>query len=220
LEFLVPKEEELIKRYRLLFIFILIIGGTGCSAFRNKEIISSMLSDDEDRYYITILGAPQQVQEEFEVDVYQPNLNKVSGYYSNGNPSEEEMKVLNIGREPTFIVFDTKSEVFRTNNLQHLNQFLLDKNTSAEIIKYDNARKAAWEYLKEKGWNDSAKEEWESAIVKQTIADEKYELVDKRYIGHIVLSVAFDDQDNVVVGTPLVLVDIDTLEVIGYLPGE
>jgi len=179
-----------------------------------------MLSDDEDRYYITILGAPQQVQEEFEVEVYQPNLNKVSGYYSNRNPSEEEMKVLNIGKEATFMVFDTKSEVFRTNNLQQLNQFLLDDNTSAEINKYDNARKAAWEYLKEKGWNDTAKGEWESAIVKQTIADEKYELVDKRYVGEIVLSVAFEDQDNVVVGTPLVLVDIDTLEVIGYLPGE
>lgn len=217
---LVLKEVEFIKRYRILFLFILIIGVTGCSALEKKEIISFMLSDDEDRYYITILGAPQKVQEAFEVEVYQPNINKVLGYYSNGNPSKEEMKALNIGREPTFIVFDTKTEVFRTNNLQQLNQFLLDENTSADLTKNENAKKVAWEYLKEKGWSDTAKGEWESAVVKQTIADEKYELVDKRYVGEMVFSVAFEDQDNVVVGTPLVLVDIATFEVVGYLPGE
>ena len=83
-----------------------------------------------------------------------------------------------------------------------------------------DAREVAWEFLKEKGWDYTATGDWESAVIKKTIAEEKYELIDESYVGKLVFSVTFEDQDNVVVGTPIVLVDFDTHEVIGYIPGE
>lgn len=59
-----------------------------------------------------------------------------------------------------------------------------------------------------------------SAVIKKMIADKSHELLDESYVGKLVFSVSFEDQDNVVVGTPVVLVDFDTHEVIGYIPGE
>lgn len=74
--------------------------------------------------------------------------------------------------------------------------------------------------LKAKGWDYTSNEEWKNAKVRQTIADKSYELIDKSYIGKLVLTVSFEEQGNVVVGTPVVLVDFDTNEVIGYIQGE
>jgi len=62
--------------------------------------------------------------------------------------------------------------------------------------------------------------EWKNAKVRQTIADTTHELVDESYVGKLVLTVSFEEQGNVVVGTPVVLVDFDTNEVIGYILGE
>ncbi len=85
---------------------------------------------------------------------------------------------------------------------------------------YDKVREVAWEFIEEKGWNDTAKEGWKSARVKRIIADNSYELLDKTYERKEVLSVSFEDKENVVVGTPLILVDPILNEVIGYMAGE
>ena len=108
-------------------------------------------------------------------------------------------------------MFDTESEVFRTNNLTTLKEFLGFR---------PDAREVAWAFVKEKGWDKTATEDWKSAVVENTIADESYELLDKSYVGKLVLSVSFEDQGNVVVGTPEVLLDFDTHEVIGFIAGE
>ena len=89
-----------------------------------------------------------------------------------------------------------------------------------DIDSNENVRQIAWEFIAEKGWNDTAKDSWQSAKVKKEIADNRYELLDKTYGGKEILSVSFEDKENVVVGTPMILVDPDTNEVIGYMIGE
>jgi hypothetical protein len=85
---------------------------------------------------------------------------------------------------------------------------------------YEKVREVAWEFIEVKGWNDTAKEDWKSAKVKKIIADNSYELSDKTYEGKEILSVLFEDKENVVAGTPVILVDPDLNKVIGYIAGE
>lgn len=95
-----------------------------------------------------------------------------------------------------------------------------DEGNITDTDSYENVRKIAWEFIEEKGWNDTAKDGWKSAKVKKMIADNSYELLDKTYEGKEILTVSFEDKENVVVGTPLILVDPDINEVIGYMAGE
>lgn len=95
-----------------------------------------------------------------------------------------------------------------------------DVENSEITDEYENVREVAWEFIKEKGWNDTAKEDWESAEVKNVIADNNYELLDNTYEGKELLVVSFTDKENVVVGTPSILVDPENNEVVGYMPGE
>ncbi|NYF26133.1 hypothetical protein [Sporosarcina sp. JAI121] len=90
----------------------------------------------------------------------------------------------------------------------------------ANTDSYEKVGKIAWEFIAEKGWNDTAKDGWQSAIVKKEIADNRYELLDKTYEGKEILSVSFEDKENVLVGTPIILVDPGTNEVVGYMAGE
>ena len=84
----------------------------------------------------------------------------------------------------------------------------------------EKVREVAWAFIEEKGWNDTAKEDWQNAKVQQIIADNSYELLDKTYEGKEILTDSFEDKENVVVGTPLILVDPNLNEVIGYMAGE
>ena len=95
-----------------------------------------------------------------------------------------------------------------------------DEGNITDIDSCENVRKIAWEFIEEKGWNDTAKDGWKSAEVKKMIADNSYELLDKTYEGKEILTVSFENKENVVVGTPLILVDPDINEVIGYMAGE
>jgi hypothetical protein len=95
-----------------------------------------------------------------------------------------------------------------------------DGGNSKATDNYEKIREVAWDFIKEKGWDDEALDEWKSAEVKKTIADNSYVLLDKTYEGKEVFKVSFEDQGNVVVGPPLILVDPKTNEVIGYMPGE
>ena len=79
---------------------------------------------------------------------------------------------------------------------------------------YELVRKAAWEFIQEKGWSEPAKGNWQNAKVELIIADEKYEMLNTQYEGKEVAAVSFPDKENVVVGTPSILVDVDTIEVV------
>jgi hypothetical protein len=85
---------------------------------------------------------------------------------------------------------------------------------------YELIRKAAWEFIQEKEWSESAKGNWQNAKVELIIADDKYEMLTTQYEGKEVAAVSFQDKENVVIGTPLILVDLDTNEVVGYMPSE
>ncbi|MFC6037954.1 hypothetical protein ACFPYN_00675 [Paenisporosarcina macmurdoensis] len=92
-------------------------------------------------------------------------------------------------------------------------------NDSSED-SYELVKEAAWEFVEVKGWNQSAKGNWRDAKVEIIITDQRYELLNTQYEGKEVASVSFQDKDNVVVGTPLILVDLESHEVVGYMPSE
>ena len=85
---------------------------------------------------------------------------------------------------------------------------------------YELVRKVAWEFIREKGWSEPVKGKWQSAKVELLKADENYEMLDTQYEGKEVAAVSFQDKENVVIGTPLILVALDTNEVVGYMPSE
>lgn len=89
-----------------------------------------------------------------------------------------------------------------------------------ETDSYEKAKEVAWEFIEEKGWDDTVKEGWESVKVKKVIADNSYESLDQTFEGKNILAVSFEDKENVVVNTPLILVDPDFNEVIGYTAGN
>lgn len=95
-----------------------------------------------------------------------------------------------------------------------------DAVTDSSEDNYELVKEAAWEFVEEKGWSQSAKGNWRDAKVEIIITDQSYELLDTQYEGKEVASVSFQDKDNVVVGTPLILVDLDSHEVVGYMPSE
>ncbi|MGM0834633.1 MAG: hypothetical protein ACQEV7_00650 [Bacillota bacterium] len=65
-----------------------------------------------------------------------------------------------------------------------------------------------------------ANEEGDLAVIKETVVDQSYELLDKKYDGKKVLSVEFKEKENAVVGPPIILDDPVTIEVIGFIPSE
>ncbi|OKL35302.1 hypothetical protein [Domibacillus mangrovi] len=85
---------------------------------------------------------------------------------------------------------------------------------------YDDVRESAWDFLNDKGWDDRIQENWQSANVTKTIADNSYELLDNDYEGKEVLLVSFEDKENLVLGTSPILMDPNTNKVIGYMPSE
>ena len=85
---------------------------------------------------------------------------------------------------------------------------------------YNEVRETAWDFVKEKGWNNNANGNWQRAEVIKVLVDNKFELLDKNYEGMEVLSVSFEDKENIVVATPIILIDPDTNKVIGYMRSE
>lgn len=93
-------------------------------------------------------------------------------------------------------------------------------DSQSEMDGYNEAREAAWSFINEKGWNDTAKENWRNAKVTTVVADDDYELLNSSYEGEEALTVAFEEKENAVVAPPNILVDADTNKVIGYMPSE
>lgn len=89
-----------------------------------------------------------------------------------------------------------------------------------ETDTYNEAREAAWNFLEEKRWNETTSKDWHNADVSIVAVNDNYELLNPAYEGEEALSVVFEEAVNSVTGTPTVLVDADTNEVIGYMPTE
>lgn len=85
---------------------------------------------------------------------------------------------------------------------------------------YYDIREIAWKFVHENGWYTTAIGNWEEANVKTILINNDYELFDASYQGKEALAVSFEDQENVVAGTPVILVDPTTKKVIGYMPSE
>lgn len=73
-------------------------------------------------------------------------------------------------------------------------------------------REAAWMYIEDKGWSRHTKEEWDKATVRKIIADHRF----KSYEGKEIVIVYLEDAIN----SPTIIVDPDTKQVIGHIPGE
>ena len=98
-----------------------------------------------------------------------------------------------------------------------------DKPISENQLKtdsYNGVREAAWFYVKNNGWDQTAKENWQSATVEEVVVNNHYSLVDESYRGKEALAVSFEEKENVVIAPPVILVDIKTNEVIGFMPSE
>ncbi|MGM1045849.1 MAG: hypothetical protein ACQEXX_06860 [Bacillota bacterium] len=114
---------KIIQMICLIGIMIL----SGCETIKNETTPSaiplSMYSDEEGKYYITALGTTDKQNLKFQ-QVVDQNIKIITGYYQNGTPSNTEMKMFEIGDLPNYIVFDTEKELYRTDALNELNQFL------------------------------------------------------------------------------------------------
>lgn len=119
-----------------------------------------------------------------------------------------------------------KSESAKLFELITDGKLLYESNTFQTITNdsdkynYEEIKTIAYEFIKEKGWIATVKGDWKDAEVKETIADDSYELLDNNYEGEKVLSVSYEDKENVVMGTPIILVDPTIKKVIGYMLGE
>ena len=83
------------------------------------------------------------------------------------------------------------------------------------------AKEAAWNFLVEKEWDEGVKEgSWQDAEVNEVTVDDDYSLLDESYEEKEVLSVSFENKENLAVGVPVILVSVETNEAVGYMPGE
>ena len=160
------------------------------------------------------MASPPQYKFRFEDKIYDlwisPNKDKVE------LAIEGESKYAQLNKSKSAKLFELITE---EKMLLESNPFQTLTNDS-DKYSYEEIKVVAWEFIKEKGWSANTKEDRQGAEVTETIADNSYELLDNNYEGKEVLSVSFEDKENVVIGTPLILVDPTTKEVIGYMSGE
>ena len=51
----------------------------------------------------------------------------------------------------------------------------------SDTNNYHEVKETAWEFLKDKSWDDTVKGDWQSAKVTRVIVDNDYELLDEAY---------------------------------------
>lgn len=105
----VPNNPDLKKLYEELFV---------------NTIISSVLSKDEERYYLVVLGASQEMRSKIHAIINSTNI--ISGSTMSGDPSDRWVRALGIENELTILLFDSEKEIFRTNNIEELNDFITE----------------------------------------------------------------------------------------------
>ncbi|MCM3625760.1 hypothetical protein M3194_00100 [Paenibacillus glycanilyticus] len=115
--------------YLLSLLFMIVLSGCETSIKPTPTPsfnLSYMHSKEEGKYYLVALGTNEEQDLELQ-QVFDQNKERISGYYQNGTPNDVELRTLNIHEFPVYIIFDTEKEIFRTDNLVELNQYLHDK---------------------------------------------------------------------------------------------
>lgn len=116
-----------VKRFQLiLVVFVTLLSGCKADGEDLPYLTSFMQSGVEGKYYITILGATDEQAREFQL-VFNQNIEIITGYYENGEPTERELRALKVASLPTYIIFNRDSEVFRTDHIIDLKKFLSEK---------------------------------------------------------------------------------------------
>ena len=80
---------------------------------------------------------------------------------------------------------------------------------------YTEVRNVVIDFIEEQGWQYSIKD-WEHARVEKLTVDAGNKFVDESYVGKEIYGVHMEDA----LASPTIHVDPETLEVIGYVPGE
>jgi hypothetical protein len=88
-----------------------------------NETIAASLSKDPERAFIVVLGDSEKIKEQLDA-LLGHYINIVKGYSENPEPSKRELRDYEVKTLPVFIVFDTKKEIFRTNEIAKLRTFL------------------------------------------------------------------------------------------------
>ena len=197
-----------------LSLFFLSIGLFGCQ--QNSEVkVDNPQDNTESLEKITFY--PKESNSEILVIEDRETIKIIKEAVDNAekqpgivNMADPEFRIA-IGEETYFLWIDEKfGTIMYTEDTHTIYSLSFSSvNQINEIISYNylNIREIAWNFLKEQGWNESAEEEWKSATVTKIIVNGDYELLDKSYDGKEVLSVSFKDKENVVEGTPIILVD-------------
>lgn len=87
---------------------------------------------------------------------------------------------------------------------------------TVRLNQFDEEKKRAKTFLKEKGWDKQAGD----IALAQTVEDPQYaEWVDSPVKGELV-AVSFLEKESSVIGVPVVYVDPESNKVAGYMPGE
>jgi hypothetical protein len=88
-----------------------------------NETIAASLSKDPERAFIVVLGDSEKIKEQLDA-LLGHYINIVKGYSENPEPSKRELRDYEVKTLQVFIVFDTKKEIFRTNEIAKLRTFL------------------------------------------------------------------------------------------------
>lgn len=89
-----------------------------------------------------------------------------------------------------------------------------------EVLEEQELLHKAWETLRQQGWRDTAKGNLRQGKITQSTAGDDIEWFNESYKGERVHVVQFEDIQNVVTGTPKIVLDGKEKEVVGFIPTE
>ncbi|MCI2255547.1 hypothetical protein L2D08_14325 [Domibacillus sp. PGB-M46] len=205
----------------ILSIFCTFFFISGCSN-SSEEAYASIIIIDGKEYVgqelltdntFTVKEKVGEVKKQLDIDTM-PKENWSSNAY------EEGSDVYSVNEKDNIFLIEEHDNKYQILAEEAKDKQLSNNQDDTSTINkdgYDDARKSAWDFVKEKSWDDWAEENWQSANVTKTIADNNYELLDSTYEGTKVLLVSFEDKENLVIGTPPILIDPNTNKVIGYM---
>ncbi|MEH7346953.1 hypothetical protein V7122_24270 [Bacillus sp. JJ1532] len=115
------------QKVLLLFCFFVIL--VGCSNRSETEPIHPLFSNDESKYSLLVVDDTgiYNLDNEWKTKNGIKNVKKIHGRTSLEDTANS-YKFLELEETPTFIVFDVKDVVFKTNSEEELIEFLLENN--------------------------------------------------------------------------------------------
>ena len=114
------------------------------------------------------------------------------------NMDDPQYKV-ELGEETYFLwIYEISGTIMNTKDthtiyslsnksVKQVSEIIQGKLSEAERInkadekEYMEVRQVAWKFIEERDWTANVKEDWQGAEIKETIADNSYELLDNNY---------------------------------------